>query len=466
MEQTFYFYDLETSGIDPRSQRIMQFAGQRTTMDLVPIGDPDDYFIQLTSDVLPDPDAILLTGITPQKTLAEGYTEKQFIDIFLADIAKPGTVFVGFNTIRFDDEFMRNTLYRNLYDPYEWQWKDGRCKWDLLDVARMTRALRPDGINWPYTPSGKQINRLELIAAINNLEHTDAHNALSDVSASIEVAKMMMSRQPKLFTYLLGMRNKQVVAAFVSSGLPFVYTSGRYPSEYQKTTVVMPIGDGNDPGTTVVYDLRIDPELWLSQQGSLTKETYSPLKLLKHNHCPAIAPLSVLDMESIARIKIDMKSLEDNKKKLAKLKDQVFATYISKKRKASQTLIAEPLASVDKMMYDGFIGAQDKRLNDRIHAMDQLELVEFVPEYVDKRLPELYFLYKARQFPKSLMSEDRQRYDAYVAEKLTMGEVNLYGEHIAKLEQLAKVEYLDADKRYILEELALYAQSIVPLDGY
>src|ERR1700744_3137298 len=146
MANTFFFYDLETSGFNPRSARTMQFAGQRTDLKLKPVGKPVNLLIKLTPDILPDPDAILVTGITPQQTLADGLTEAEFLKFFYEEVVRPGTIFIGFNSVRFDDEFMRFLLYRNFYDPYEWQWKDGNSRWDLLDLVRMTRALRPDGI--------------------------------------------------------------------------------------------------------------------------------------------------------------------------------------------------------------------------------------------------------------------------------------------------------------------------------
>src|SRR3989344_5067621 len=167
MSSSLLFYDLETSGFNPREQRIMQFAGQRTEMQLKPIGEPFNYLIKMTEDILPDPDAVLLTGITPQSTIADGITEVAFLKIFAHEISIPGTVFVGFNSIRFDDEFIRFLHYRNFYDAYEWHWADGRGRWDMLDVVRMTRALRPDGIKWPFDSSGVPANRLELLTAIN-----------------------------------------------------------------------------------------------------------------------------------------------------------------------------------------------------------------------------------------------------------------------------------------------------------
>ena len=139
---TFYFYDLETSGFNPREARVMQFGGQRTDLKLKPIGKPHNFYIKLTDDILPDPEAILVTGITPQKTRADGITEAEFLRIFTDEIATPNTIFTGFNTIRFDDEFMRFMHYRNFYDPYEWQWQDGRSRWDLLDVVKVLQYMQ------------------------------------------------------------------------------------------------------------------------------------------------------------------------------------------------------------------------------------------------------------------------------------------------------------------------------------
>ena len=467
MTQTFFFYDLETSGFNSRTARIMQFAGQRTTLELEPIGEPCDVLIELTGDILPDPDAILVTGITPQRTRAEGLTEKQFLEMFHDEIATPGTIFVGFNSIRFDDEFMRALHYRNLYDPYEWQWKDGRSKWDLLDVVRMTRALRPNGIQWPFSPDGKPANRLELIAAVNNLEHTHAHNALSDVVASIEVAKLVYEQQPKLFNYLLEMREKPKIKQFVGSGAPFVYTSGRYSSKYEKTTVVVSLGDLPDNSGCIVYDLRIDPALWLSEHVSPESSEYNPLKTMKFNHCPAIAPLSVLDKDSWKRIGLTSEVVKKHLLQAQELKNELLATHEIKTPISTLPMLELPLEEVDARIYDGFYGDKDRRTCARIRSMTTEELIEFEPEFDDVRLPGLYFLYKARQLPKSQLADDRIKWEQYVERQLLEGgDSSRYELFMKRLQELAKLEYLDADKRYILEELALYAQSAVPLQSY
>ena len=261
MAQTFFFYDLETSGLLARNDRIMQFAGQRTDMNLQPIGDPVNVMVRLSDDSLPSPEALLVTGITPQQTLADGYSEAEFARMFTDEIAIPNTIMVGYNSVRFDDEFMRHTLWRNFYDPYEWSWAEGRSRWDLLDVVRLFRALRPSGIEWPVDSEGRSVNRLELLSKVNNLEHTHAHDALSDVEALIGVAKLLKSNQPKMFDYLLAMRDKKAVAELVNleNPEPFIYASGRYDGKYEKTTVAFPIAPGKKPGSVLVYNLRFSP---------------------------------------------------------------------------------------------------------------------------------------------------------------------------------------------------------------
>src|SRR3990167_7533383 len=184
MSKTFFFYDLETSGLSSRYQRIMQFAGQRTDKDLNSIGEPIDVLVRLSEDILPEPQAILITGTTPQKTIEEGISEPELCKMLTKEIFTPGTITVGFNNVRFDDEFIRHTLWRNFYDPYEWAWSDQRSRWDVLDLVRMTRALRPQGINWPVDDEGAPTNRLELLSKANNLTHLHAHDALSDVEAT------------------------------------------------------------------------------------------------------------------------------------------------------------------------------------------------------------------------------------------------------------------------------------------
>lgn len=476
MAASFFFYDLETSGFSSRSARIMQFAGQRTDLELQPIGDPVNELIKITDDILPDPDAVFITGITPQQTLAEGFTEAEFLRKFENEIATPGTIFMGFNTIRFDDEFMRCLHYRNFYDPYEWQWQEGRGKWDLLDVVRMTRALRPDGIQWPFDIHGKPTNRLELLTGLNKLSHEAAHDALSDVVATIEVARLIRNKQSKLFDYLFSMREKKAVAELVEKCEPFVYTSGRYSSDFEKTTVAVQVcAHPKRSGCVFVYDLRHDPAVYknltpeqLAEKWRWKKDSDEPrlpVKRLQYNHCPAVAPLGVLDEVSQERLKIDIGTIKQHLATLRSMKDLeerlVAADEILEKKQQTQLITTEK--DVDACMYDGFFNETDKQSMRVVRAAAPEELTSLNLKFSDQRLATLLPLYKARNFPKTLTDEERATWERYRTQKLMNGGTHsAMGQFLNRLQEILRSGNLTGHQEYLVEELKLYAESIMP----
>lgn len=473
MAQTFFFYDLETSGINPREARVMQFAGRRTTLDLKPLGDPYNLMIKMTEDVLPEPEAVLLTGITPQQTISEGMSEAEFLKIFINEIATPETIFVGYNTIRFDDEFMRFTLWRNFYDAYEWQWKEGRSRWDLLDAVRMTRALRPDGIEWPCTSDGKPTNRLELITSLNGLGHEHAHDAMSDVDATISVAKLIMECQPKLFAYLLKMRDKKLVQMMVDNGRPFVYCSGRYSNEFEKTTLAVKIANHPNKTAALVYDLRYDPTNFLAMSEEQLFESWQwskdktdsqrlPVKTLQYNRCPAIAPLSVLDADSKDRLGIDESEIKRNFEALQS--DPTFSNRIvgaaSRMDKFRYESSDSTQQIADARLYDGFLSSSDKMSATKVTSQsvgwDRLA-------FDDERLTQILPLYKARNFPKLLSVDEHEEWESFRREYLLGGEKDSrIAKYFTKLQVLASDQKLKESKKYLLEELQLWGQSILP----
>ena len=478
---TFYFYDLETSGLDSRKARIMQFAGIRTDADLNPIGEPLNLLIKLTPDILPDPEAIMLTGLTPQQTLVDGVTEAEFLKEFYDVASLPDTVFVGFNNIRFDDEFMRFLNYRNFREPYEWQWKDGRGRWDLLDVVRMTRALRPDGIEWPFSPEGKPINKLESLTSINKLGHDNAHEALSDVMATIAVAKLIQTKQPELFSYLLGMRYKKKVAELVSSGSPFVYTSGRYPSATLHTTVAVLLASHTNQDALLVYDLRHDPTPFLKMSvdelndaWKYTKEPTAlrlPVKTIKYNRAPAVAPLGVIKDEvtqkridlTLETINKHLEILKSNQKEFTEKLKQVI-NMLDEKRETDQGSLIDATA-VDGQLYEGFISDYDKQAMQKVLNLESAELDSNTANiFKDQRLKLLLPLFKARNYPSSLSAEERSSWDEFCHQQLFAGgNDSKLAKYFARLGELSKGN-LTANQTYIIEELKLYGQSVIPTE--
>ena len=466
-ETTYFFYDLETSGLSPKNDRIMQFAGIRTDLEFNQIGEPIDILVKLSDDTLPSPGAINVTGITPQKTVMDGISEPEFCKFVTEEIFTPGTIEIGYNSIRFDDEHMRYTFYRNFYDPYEWQWKDGRSRWDLLDVVRMVRALRPEGINWPVTKIEKDgeiiekpNNRLENLTKENNLPHEHAHDALSDVEALISVTKMIKEKQPKLFDYLFNMRNKKAIERqfMLSSKTPLVYTTGRYPSKYWHTSVVLPLCSLGQ-GKALVYDLRYNLDELLEKEKKADPEEkpfswYPIVKEFGFNKCPSIAPIGVLDAEAEPgktgweRISLDKETV---KKNLESLKNHPEFRDRMKKLFEDKREAFETDKDVDGQLYNGFFSDADRLKIKDIPSRNANELADYHPIFDDPRLSELLFHYKGRNFPDSLDEDEAKKWHEYRIARLQSQEK----EFVAELERLQ--DEMDPD---VLEELLLWYQSL------
>lgn len=446
MNKTFFFYDLETSGLNPRADRVMQFAGQRTTTELEPIGEPVNILVKMTEDALPSPGAIMVTKITPQDTLRDGISEAEFARYVTEEVFVPNTIAVGYNTVRFDDEFMRALLWRNFYDAYEWEWKDGRSRWDILDVVRLVRALRPEGIEWPYTEDGRATNRLELITKLNGVSHEHAHDALSDVYATIAVARLIREKQPKMFEYLLKMRDKKDVKKLVNldEKKPFVYASGRYSAEHNKTTVAFPLTSGRN-GNVLVYDLR-------HNINDIDREKIFPIvKELCYNKCPAIAPMGVLENnDGWGKIGVLREVIEQNLQAL--MKDPTFAEQMRSKweERPEYPAAVEPEAA----LYDGFLNDADRIKVAAVRNADVNRLADFHPDFADQRLPDLLLHYKGRNYPEALDEAEVMKWEQYRKERikrLTPG-------------FLVELEKVHTQDEYICEELKLYLESLLEFE--
>lgn len=474
---TFYFYDLETSGLDARYQRIMQFGGVRTDEELNIIGEPFQTLVKVTEEILPEPDAILITGITPQQTLTDGITEVELINYLNKEVFTKDTIACGFNSIRFDDEFIRNTLYRNFYDAYDREWSEGRSRWDTIDLVRMTRALRPEGIEWPVNEEGYATNRLEELTKANGIEHSNAHDALADVIATIEVAKLIKSKQPKLFQHLLSMRDKKKVKDVIAlgSGRPIVHSSGMLKKENVSTSVFLPlVAHPTNSNTILCWDLRYDPAPWKDndaeeiarlafsswQELSKKDEQRIPVKAIHLNKSPAIAPMGVLDDDSQKRINLTLAQIETHKKAVTKLAD--LPARIAKAWEANQFAKAQ---DVEGQLYDGFISDNDRLEMINIHRLSVEDLAQASPNFSDERLKALWLRFKARNYPKTLTDEERSLWEQYRAQRIKSGPGITLAKYANRLKTLAEENISDKQKLFLLEELQLYAESIVPYEN-
>ncbi len=418
---TLYWHDYETFGADPVRDRPSQFAGQRTDEALNAVGEPLVLYCRPPVDRLPSPDACLITGITPQFALERGVIEAEFIAGILEQLSMPNTCGTGYNSLRFDDEVTRHTLFRNFHDPYAREWQNGCSRWDIIDLARMTAALRPEGIRWPSKPDGNPSFRLAELTAANGLEHPDAHDALSDVQATIALARLLRDRQPRLYRWLFDLRHKRRVAELVDipASTPLVHTTRAYPAANRCTSLVLPlVYETRNRNSVLVYDLRVDPAPFLElHPEELHRRLYAPaaelgdpamrlpVQSVKINRCPALAPVSTLDDAAKERTGLDLAACARHREQL-----RGSAAFAGRVEQAVAAQRYPPAEDVDESLYGGFLNDHDRNLCRRIAGAAPGELAAGSYGFHDARLPELLFRYRARNWPDSLNDVEREQW--------------------------------------------------------
>ncbi len=421
----FYWHDYETWGISPKWDRASQFAGIRTDWDLNVVGPPLVIYCQPASDMLPHPGACLVTGITPQKARDEGLCEADFFKEIAREFSQPGTCGVGYNSLRFDDEFTRYGFYRNFIDPYAREWQNGNSRWDLIDVVRLTRALRPEGIEWPEREPGVPSFRLEILTEANGISHEAAHDALSDVYATIEMAKLIKTRQPKLFDFCLNLRNKTEAAKYLNSNQPkpVLHVSRMIPASLGCISPVLPIAQHpTNKNSVIVYDLRHDPSallnldvdeiqarLFVSNDELAEGVERIALKEVHVNKAPVLSPMSTLTDAAAGEWSIDVQQVNEYAHWLIaeqhKLKHKLSELF-SRKQFAAES-------DVDAMLYDGFIQSHDRKVCDQVLITEPANLHALQSTFNDPRLPELLFRYRARNWPETLNQAESRQWQSF-----------------------------------------------------
>ena len=470
--KSIYWHDYETFGSDPRQDRACQFAGIRTDEELNIIDAPLVIYCRPALDVLPDPEACLVTGISPQTALDKGLSEVRFSEKIMAEFSEPQTCVAGFNSVRFDDEVTRHLLYRCFYDPYEREWKNGNSRWDIIDLLRMCYALRPVGINWPTKKDGTPSFRLEEFTRENNIAHEGAHDALADVYATIAVAKLIKTKQPKLYDYYYSKRKKNNILPMfnLADPQPIIHISPMYPSSRGCMAIVFPIMlDPNNSNGIIVYDLSIDPISWLEESvNSIKERLFTPkynlpvnvervaLKTVYVNKCPALAPLSVLTDEIIEKFQIDLKQCELHQQKILAKTDLLEKLNIVFKPEFKTE--EDP----DLMLYSGgFFDSHDKALFTQIRQQnpEKLGIQDF--DFHDKRLPEMLFRYRCRNYSEFLTDDEKGLWHAYCRDKfLYEDSEGVSKEQYANQTISIKLEGADSQKTLLLQELRQYINSL------
>lgn len=474
-EHTFLWHDYETFGAVARRDRPAQFAAIRTDAELNEIGEPIMLYCQPANDFLPDPQSCLITHITPQTCLERGIPEHAFAARIEQELGRTGTIGVGYNTIRFDDEITRFMFWRNLIDPYAREWQNSCGRWDIMDMVRTTYALRPEGINWPVNEEGKPSFRLEHLTAANGIMHEAAHDALSDVRATIALARLIRERQPKLFDFCFALHKKDKAAAEIGMPLlnkPFLHVSGMFPVERGCLAVMWPLAmHPKNKNEVIAWDLAHDPtelagldaetiQLRLFSKSDALPEGVQrlPVKSIHINKSPiVIGNLKTLSVPMATRWKMDMEQVRQHMEKAAALAPATAAIWEQVYARP------EPAASdVDEDLYGGFVGSGDRRLLNDLRRMKPAQLAQASTDFQDSRLSEILFRYRARNFHETLSPDEQETWEEHRAARLLDGAGNArtVDDYFNQIDALS--ETASEEDEEILGALYDYAEMIVP----
>lgn len=482
--QTIFWHDYETFGADPKRNPPCQFAGIRTDLELNIIEDPVTFYCAPAEDCLPEPEACLVTGITPQKAKAEGLYEAEFAFRVNKLFSQAQTCVAGYNSLRFDDEVTRNLLYRNFYDPYLREWSGGNSRWDLIDVVRLVHALRPSALVWPKNEAGVTSFKLESLTLANGIEHASAHDAMSDVYATITLAKLIKQREPALFDWAFAFRNKAKVqeSIIVEVHKPLLHISSKYSADKGCVALVAPLfWHPTNKNGVLVFDLRANPGEWSGMsveqlRESIYKKTSElkegehrlPVKTVHINKCPILLPASSMrKIEAERRLAwgLDEDLIRDNLKALRSDDNREFIARL--RQVFEEPYEGESIDDPDLMIYQGgFFGPADKKEMERIRLSDGEALASGSFRFQDERLPEMLVRYKARNFPEILSEEEADQWHRFRCEKLLHGRDGYlnFKDFGTKLARLLAGSEVSESQKFILEELQYYAESIFPYE--
>lgn len=466
---TFYWHDYETTGADARRDRPLQFAGLRTDADFNPVGEPTVLYCRPPLDTLPAPGACAVTGIGPQRALRDGLCEAEFAAAVLEELAQPGTCALGYNSLRFDDEVTRHLLWRNLYDPYAREWRDGNSRWDVIDLFRLARALRPEGLEWPDHESGLPSFRLEDLARANGIEH-DAHDALADVQATLELTRRLRAAQPKLFDWALARRDKNSAAALLplDGDRPVLHVSDTYGSVRGCIAPVTAVAaHPYNRNGVIVVDLAADIEPLLEWEADALAEALFtaaderepeaaaiPLRVVKLNAAPVLAPIGTLDAEAAERLELDVEHAQDVLQHLR------ASSGLAEKLRAVFDRPPPAAEDVDTALYDGFVSDADRDRMDAVHRRAPQELADFDPGFADARLREMYFRFRARNWPGTLDETETGRWRVLRAQRLLEGSAGSPRSLLLFHEELARMRAEERLDEALANELEAWAATL------
>lgn len=437
----FLWYDYETYGLDPTQDRIAQFASIRTDENLNQIGEECSIFSDIPDDYLPSPYACIVHGFTPDQTADYSLKESIFANKIFDILNQQETCVVGFNNNSFDDEFTRFLFYRNLLDPYSWHYRNGNSRWDIVNLARTTSAIYPSAINVKSENDGFSF-KLQDLARVNNIESSNAHNALSDVHTTISLARLIKNNAPDIFNASFRIRSKKAVKIFIKSNRlkPLIYTSQFIKSKFKSTTVVVPIcRHPLYPDYYISIDLKHDLSKFVNHSFDQIKDfvftnkdphanpfEFPRFHVIKLARCPSLYEFSLFSHDLPSRLGFGNGFLDSQVSEVRCMEDRLIEVINNVFTTASKGVQDD----AEAQLYEGFISDTDRHLCSIFINSLANRQVPNPQSFEDIRLQVLSWRYLNRNFSELRTNQKSlDKWREYVNQKLFL-KVTPHGQSI------------------------------------
>lgn len=410
---SFVFYDTETTGTHTSFDQILQFGAIRTDANLNEL-ERFEIRCRLDSHVVPSPGALRVTGMTvDQITNPELPTHYEMVCSIRERLSEwcPAT-FVGWNTMRFDEQLLRQAFYKCLHPPYLTN-TQGNQRSDILKLAQCVEAFAPGILNVPEDDRGKPTYKLDRLAPANGFPHLNAHDAMADVEATIFICRLIRERAPHAWEQLLHCASKARVQSVIRDNLVFLLRDSYFGRlyEYALTEVGDEIGG---MGAVIAYDLAIEPEQLMGMDDQMLARRLSrnpkPLRRIRPNAAPFVVGL--VNGQAFGEFSCEQLTARANLVR----SDREFLGRLLRLSVREETL---PSDHVEEQIYDGFPSQADTALMARFHVTEWCDRFQIVEEFQDQRFRCLGRRLIYAHCPESLPDDVRREEARLLAARLT-----------------------------------------------
>lgn len=414
---SFVFYDTETTGTNTAFDQILQFGAIKTDYELNEL-DRFEIRCRLLPYVVPSPGAMRVTGVTVEQltdpTLPSHYQMVRAIRAKLTEWSP--AIFIGHNSLGFDEHLLRQAFYKTLHAPYLTN-TNGNCRTDSLRMIRAVARFTPNALSIPIDDRGKQVFKLDQLAPANGFDHSAAHEAIVDVEATIHLCRIMAERVPEHWSNFVRFAQKAAVTDFALEEDVFALTDFFYGRPY--SWMVTAIGPNPEYGSEMlVFDLSIDPDVLstLPEDELVARlaERPKPVRSMRTN----AAPIVLAYEDAPEDIRNAAPGLDELRRRVARVKNdsalssRLITAFIQTREERV------PSAHVEEQIYDSFTGNDDQSVMERFHELDWPHRTPLLEQLSDERLRSLGQRLIYVEAPHVMAEASRRDYETTVASRL------------------------------------------------